>query len=388
MLTCRHAGVCGGCSLLHLSYTDQLARKTTRLNELLGDVLPSRSLAEPASLFLPVDHADSGPAHFRHKVSFVFDNDPRSAALLMGHHERGTKRVVPVSECPVHSVRGNRIAFTLRDYLATARIEAAGPSLSGILRYVIVRTTADEREAVAMLVVTRNDKSLRAPLRAFLASPERPDGLFVNINDDPGPLMVGDRTIKIAGRAQVREQVGGVSYLISPTAFFQTSPAAAAVLQRAVVDSMRGCASVLDLYCGSGLFSLPLAMAGARVFGIEENRQAIEDAERNARLNNVPSSRVRFRSARVEDAVRTAARERWDGVVLDPPRSGCSDDVLEAVFQDLRPARVTYVSCNPESLAMELPGILQCGYRVTQLNAVDMFPHTDHIEAIVQLSRD
>ena len=388
MLTCRHAGVCGGCSLLHLSYADQIARKSTRLSELLGDLLPSRTIAEPPSLFLPVDHTDSGPAHFRHKVSFVFDTNPRRGALLMGHHERGTKRIVSVSECPVHSARGNRVAFALRDHLSAARIDAAGPSLDGILRYVIVRTTADEREAVAMLVVTRNDKSLRAPLRAFLASSERPEGLFVNINDDPGPLMVGDRTIKIDGRAQVREDVGGVSYLISPTAFFQTNPAAAAVLQRAVVDSMRGCASVLDLYCGSGLFSLPLAMAGARVFGIEENRQAIEDAERNARLNDVPSSRVRFRSARVEDAVRAAARERWDGVVLDPPRSGCSDDVLEAVFQDLRPARVTYVSCNPESLAMELPGILQCGYRVTQLNAVDMFPHTDHIEAIVQLSRD
>lgn len=387
MLTCRHAGVCGGCSLLHLSYTDQLTRKTALLNDLLCRDLPSRESTRSTPAFLHVDYSTPDPAHFRHKVSFVFDN-ASSGALVMGHHERGTKRVVAVSECPVHSSRGNRIAFALRDYLATARIAAAGPTLAGIVRYVIVRTTADEREAVVMLVVTRNDKALRAPLRAFLASSDRPDGLFVNINDEPGPLMVGDRTIKIDGRSQVRERVNGVSYLISPTAFFQTNPAAAAVLQKAVVESMTGASRVLDLYCGSGLFSLPIAIAGARVLGVEENRDAIEDAEHNARLNHVPSSRVRFRSARVEDAVRAAGREHWDGVVLDPPRVGCADEVLEAVFQDLRPARVTYVSCNPEALAMELPGILQCGYSVTSLNAVDMFPHTDHIEAIVRLSRD
>ncbi len=386
MLTCRHAGVCGGCSLLHLSYADQLAGKTARLTELFGSFLPS-SRASSTQIFLNVPHTTPDPSHFRHKVSFVFANDPRTGALVMGHHERGSKRVVPVSECPVHSERGNRIAFALRDRLAAARIEAAGASLAGVLRYIIVRTTEDEREAVAMLVVTRNDKSLRAPLRAFLESDERPDGLFVNINDDPGPLMVGEQTLKIDGRSQVRERVGRVSYLISPTAFFQTNPAAAAVLQKTVVDSMQGARRVLDLYCGSGLFSLPLAQAGARVYGIEENPQAIRDAEQNARLNNIPSSRVRFRSARVEDAVHAVARDEWDGVVIDPPRAGCSDDVLEAVFQDLRPARVTYVSCNPEALAMELPGILQCGYQVTQLNAVDMFPHTEHIEAVVRLTR-
>ena len=126
----------------------------------------------------------------------------------------------------------------------------------------------------------------------------------------------------------------------------------------------------------------------ARVFGIEENRQAIEDAERNARLNNVPSSRVRF-SARAEDAVRPRRVNAGDGVVLDPAQRLPRRCASRRCFADLRSARVTYVSCNPESLAMELPGILQCGsHRVTQLNAVDMFPHTDHIEAIVQLSRD
>lgn len=305
----------------------------------------------------------------------------------MGHHARGSRRVIAVDECQVHSARGNRVAFAIRDCLSAAGIPAAGSTLSGLVRHVIVRTTADEREAVAMVVVTRNDKLLRAPLRALLESPDRPDGLFVNINPDPGPMMVGDRTLKIDGRSHVREKIGGVDFLVSPTAFFQTNPNAAAILQGAVVDTVNGTSRVLDLYCGSGLFSLPLARRGTRVLGIEENRQAVADAERNARLNKIPESRFRFMSARVEDALQSTLRARWDAVVLDPPRQGCSDGVLEAVFQDLRPAKVTYVSCNPDSLAQELSGIRQCGYRVSTLNAVDMFPHTDHIEVVASLER-
>ena len=379
---CRHAGVCGGCSLLDQPYAEQLAAKEASLSRLLGS-----SLTKPGQpLFLPVDGQESSPEHFRHKVAFVFAPGPGGRGLVMGHYQRGSRRVVAIDDCPAHSARGNRIAFALRDHLPRAGISAAGPSLDGILRHVIVRTTSDEHQAVAMLVVTRNDKALRAPIRAFLDSPERPEGFFVNIHDEDSPYMVGDRTLKIDGAAHVREHIGGISYLVSPTAFFQTNTAAAAVLQAYVVDAVSGMKRVLDLYCGSGLFSLPIAAAGARVLGIEENRQAIEDAGVNARLNRIPSSRVRFTAARVEDAVRSASRDPWDAVILDPPRQGCSDDVLEAVFQDMAPPRVVYVSCNPESLAAELPGIEQCGYRVDEVRAVDMFPHTDHIEAIVRLS--
>ena len=378
---CRHAGVCGGCSLLHLSYPDQLAGKEASLRRLLGPFLPPTR--QP--LFLPVERQAEAPDRFRHKVSFVFAPAPTGRGLVMGHYQRGSRRVVAVEECPVHSTRGNTIAFALRDHLQRAGISAAGPTLDGILRHLIVRTTSDERQAVAMLVVTRNDKSLRAPIRAFLESAERPDGFFVNVHDEDSPYMVGERTLKIDGVAHVREQVGGISYLISPTAFFQTNTEAAAVLQSYVVDAVAGARRVLDLYCGSGLFSLPIAAAGARTLGVEENRQAIDDAALNARLNHIPTSRARFIAARVEDAVRSANREPWDAVILDPPRQGCSDRVLEAVFQEMAPPCVVYVSCNPESLAAELPGIVQCGYEVDELRAVDMFPHTEHVEAVVRL---
>lgn len=383
-MNCPHAGVCGGCGLLPLPYAQQLLLKEASLARLLPDAALRGANWGAAPLFLPTP---DDPSHFRQKVAFVFAPTPDGRGLVMGHFERGSQRVVPVESCPVHSARGNRIAFALRDHLVNSGVTAAGPELDGLLRHLIVRTTADDREAVAMLVVTRNDKSLRKPVRALLDSLERPDGFFINIHDRPGPFMVGDKTIKIDGHSHVRERVGGVSYLVSPTAFFQTNAAAAGVLQDFVVRSVRGAKRVLDLYCGSGLFSLPLVAAGARVTGIEENRQAIHDAEANARINRTPSSRVRFIAARVEDALPSVQRDTWDAVVLDPPRQGCSHAVLERVFQEMTPPRVTYVSCNPEALADELPGIVSCGYTVDEIRAVDMFPHTEHIETVVRLSR-
>jgi len=294
----------------------------------------------------------------------------------------GSQRVIPIEECPVHHERGNRIAFALRDYLQRANVGA-------LLRHVIIRVTEDGREASAMLVVYRNDKSLRAPVKKFLASAETPDGFFVNIHDKPGPFMVGDETIKIDGRSHVKEVVGGVSYLVSPTAFFQTNVGAAAAIVKLVLEEVGAAKSVLDLYCGTGLFSLQIAKAGARVLGIEENRLAIKDAEANVRLNRIPDGQVRFIAGRVEDSIRLNRNTAggWDAVVMDPPRQGCPPSVLSAVFEQMRPPKVVYVSCNPDALAKELPGILRAGYSLARVQAVDMFPHTNHIETVIAFQR-
>lgn len=354
-------------------------------------------------MFVPVfPPSDDGPWHFRQKVAFVFGAAAGGRELVMGHYASGSQRVVAVEECPVHSARGNRIAFALRDELTRAHVGAVG-SATGVLRYLLVRTTADDREAIAMLVVSENDKRLRKPIRALLESPNRPDGFYLNIHTGAGPYMVGEETIRIDGHSHVRERLGGMSYLVSPTAFFQTNVRAAEALQGVVLDwvgsgtgrngsaparerPLAG-ARVLDLYAGSGLFALPLAGAGAHVIGVEENRAAVKDAEANRRLNRVPSSRLRFVSARVEQALTRLARERWDAIVLDPPRSGCPRSVIDMVFGHVAPRLVVYVSCHPASLTKELPSILMHGYTVEDVRAVDMFPHTEHIEAVVRLRR-
>lgn len=373
-MDCKHFGTCGGCSLPGVLYAEQLIQKQARLTRLLGLPVPP---------LVPSPRED----RFRTKVAFVFGPEGQGRGLVMGHYARGSKQIVRVDECPVHSDRGNRIAFALRDRLVRARIYGVGAQRNGLVRHIIVRTTEDDRQAVAMLVVTRNDKALRTPIRGLLASADRPDGFFINVNDKPGPYMIGSETIRIDGHSHVKEQGLGASFLVSPTAFFQTNVGAARELLTLVREGVGDAKHVLDLYSGSGLYAIPLAQTGARVTAVEENRQAVKDAEANLRLNRIPDGQVRLVCARVEEALPRASRDSWDAVVLDPPRPGCSPEVLAGLFEEMAPKRVVYVSCNPDALSEELPVILKAGYRVTRLQAVDMFPHTDHIETVVVLSR-
>lgn len=398
---CKHFGVCGGCSLPGVPYPQQLADKRARLSRLLGIDVPP---------LVPSPSED----RFRSKAAFVFGPEGQGRGLVMGHYARGSKQIVRIDECPVHSDRANRIAFALRDRLLRARIYGAGAQRNGLVRHLIVRTTSDDRQAVAMLVVTSNDKALRTPVRGLLASPDRPDGFYINVHDQPGPYMVGPETIKIEGHSHVKEdgvrpgtgsRIDNISFLVSPTTFFQTNVGAARELVRLVMEGVLGKPDlsaeaprakaeglpppirVLDLYSGSGLFTLPLALSGAKVTAVEENRQATKDLEANLRLNRVPDGRVRSICARVEDALPRLRKDSWDVVILDPPREGCSPEVLVGVFHEMKPPKSVLVSCNPDALARELPQILSAGYRLATVQPLDMFPHTEHIETIAIVQR-
>jgi 23S rRNA (uracil1939-C5)-methyltransferase len=382
---CRHAGACGGCAWQHVSYPEQLRRKSAALGSLLR-----KSMGESAPRVLPTIGMPTGgdgmPWRFRQKAAFVFGAGPDG--LAMGHFARGTHEVVPVAECPVHSERANRIAFALRDGLAAAAVTAAPPE-PGLVRHLVVRTTKDEREAVAMLVATRDDAALHAPLAALASGPWAPEGLVLNLHDRPGPYLVGRESRRVAGSGHVREEALGPSFLVSPSSFFQTNVEAAATLVRLVTEALPGESrlAVLDLYAGSGLFALPLAARGHRVTAVEESRKSVKDAELNRRQNGVPEDRLALVCASVEQALPRFAPGAFDAVILDPPREGAPPEVVRGVFERLRPARGILVSCNPEALARELPIAVAAGYRVRRVQPVDMFPHTPHVEAVAVLER-
>jgi 23S rRNA (uracil1939-C5)-methyltransferase len=236
---------------------------------------------------------------------------------------------------------------------------------------------------MATLVVSHDrDRRVRVATRQLLERTQ-PTSMHVNVHDRNDAFVFGQTTRHVSGAARMREDVAGASLLMSPTAFFQTNVEAADLLVRLVLAAMSSEWHVLDLYAGSGLFAIPLAAAGHEVLAIEENRAAVADGEAALRLNQAARGRCRLLSRRVEAALpslRTA-----DGVVLDPPREGCSPSVLREVFGRLKPRRAVYVSCNPEALARELRPICRYGYRVLSLQPVDMFPHTAHIETVAVL---
>jgi 23S rRNA (uracil1939-C5)-methyltransferase len=348
---------------------------------------PEARLQAPA----PATADPDAPWGFRNKTHFVCG--PAEDGVVIGHYAAGSHRIVAVEECPVHAVAGNQVAFALRDALNRAAVSAAGETLSGVARHSMARVGRSSGEVLLTLVATRNDNRLRTAVRHLLSSGVRLDGLYLNINDRPGPFLFGPTTRRLHGRDRMRERVAGVSFLVSAVSFFQTNVGAADRLVQHVLGLLaaRGGSRVLDLYAGTGLFALPLALAGHRVLAVEESPYAVSDGEASRRFNRIDARACRFLRGRVETVVSRLEREHlrdpFDCFVLDPPRQGCSEALSQAVFQRLRPARVVYVSCNPAALAGDLRRAAAAGYRVESVQPVDMFPHTAHIESVAALRR-
>jgi 23S rRNA (uracil1939-C5)-methyltransferase len=375
---------CGGCAWQHIAYEEQLRIKTARLAQLVRDAVPSAPAPLPMRAATPLDD----PWRYRHKVHFVFGlpraesrrlSERRGDELVIGHYARGSRQVVAVDQCPVHDDRGNAIAFALHRACASAR---AGRTLKS----VAVRVASSTSETLATVVVANTgDKALRRATNDAMHGDAAPTSLHLNVHPKGDAYIFGSETRRIAGPARIREDLAGVTFLISPTAFFQTNVRAAEEIVRLVLAAVPEDSTVLDLYAGAGLFALPLARRGDRVVAIEENRAAVADGVASRELSGIAEDRCRFIASSVERALRR--RTTLDAVVLDPPREGCSREVLNAVFGELSPKTAVYVSCNPETLARDLTIIATRGYTIRSIQPVDMFPHTPHIEAVVVIER-
>ena len=385
---CRHADLCGGCAWQHIAYPEQLRLKTDMLQRLLRD-----SLGRHTPRVLPMRPSPGPPGEaprgYRNKNHFVFADD--RGRLVMGHYRKGSTRVLPVDECPVHAPDANRLAFAVRDALIEGRVPPVNADLSrGVVRHIIVRAAHGTDERMVTLVVRTLDKRAPAAASTALASVAPQASLHLNLHDEVSSYLLGPSTKTMVGRDRLREQVHDVSYLVSPAAFFQTNVAAASVMVELALGAIpRDQHHVLDLYAGAGLFALPLARRGHKVVAVEENASAVADGVAARRLNGLSEAQCRFLTGRTEDVI-TSPRHRLaaDVVVLDPPRLGCEPRVLSQVFERLRPRHVVYVSCHPPALANDLAFAAQAGYVARRVQPLDMFPHTTHIETVVHLTPD
>lgn len=407
---CPHAGSCGGCTWQHLSYDEQRRLKRVALQTTLDAALGADAV-RVAALLPPDGRTTLHPATpwgFRDKVHFVVAGDRGS--VVLGHFAPGGASVIPVSECPVHAEAGNLAAARVRDVCNRLGLPAASiDGRRGLLRHVVVRVGRATGEVLVTLVVTdAGDRRVRRLVEALAEGECAPDGIHVNELRGASPWLFGPTTRKVHGRAYLREQVADTSFLVPPTAFFQTNVTAAETLVRLVLGAVPPEARhVLDLYAGVGLFAVPLARRGHRVVAVEEHAGAVEAGRMALRLNGLDERACRFVRGRVEDALRRlltggrdgpggrAARDpaRFAAVVLDPPRAGCSAEVVRALVERAQPETVVYASCEPEALARDLRVWLATGraarvpYRVDRVQPLDMFPHTTHLEAVAVLRR-
>lgn len=375
---CPNFGPCGGCAWQHVAYPEQLRLKQRLLADLLGpDVEVRPTLATPGAT------DDTGPWGFRAKVHFVVGPAPGGRGVVLGHYRRGTQDLLPVEECPVHDPEGNRLAFAAREALSRRRVPA------GAALHVLARAGVGTGQT-QLTLVTREERvrGLREVAGDLAALERPPTGVHHNVHPRQGPYILGPETRRLHGRERLLEEVAGARFLVSPAAFFQTNVRAAALLVDAVLARVPADrAPVLDLFSGVGLFSLPLARRGHQVLAVEESAAAVRDGVASLRHDDLPEGALRFVAERAQAAARRLRDEgrTFPTVVVDPPRDGCPPGLLDLVLGGLRPARLVYVSCNPEALARDLAHAARLGWRADHVLPVDMFPHTPHVEAVALL---
>jgi 23S rRNA (uracil1939-C5)-methyltransferase len=382
---CRHFGRCGGCVWQHIEYDEQLHWKEELVRATLKHKLPGVGLPIQPTIGIPEPWGTRNKIHY----SVVDFGRGRTGNLHLCHHKEHSTELEQIHECPVHHPAGDEIARRTFAWLRERNVPAASAdSPTPGLKSILVRTAGSGELSHVVLVVTAEKvPELRGVEKAFLEIPGVA-GVHLNIQTDSSSTYIGRETRCLAGEPRLVEHVGGVDFHVSPDAFFQTSAYCADQLLKLVRKHIpdKGASPILDLYSGVGLFSIPLAVAGHRVTAVEENPKAVADGIETVRRNNVTG--CRFVQSRVQFFLRGLPRDqKFQTVILDPPRDGCPDWAVKIIAQRLRPRRIINVSCNPEALAEDLEVLTQSGYRIQEIQPVDMFPHTAHIETVTLLER-
>ena len=375
---CPKRKQCGGCQLMHLPYAGQLERKQARLVKLLGKFCR----VEPIL-------AMERPYHYRGKVQAAFGTDGRGR-IISGVYQSGSHRIVSVDDCLLEDETADRIIVDIRKLMPRFKMTAYDERrCQGFLRHVLVRRSVSTGEVMAVLVAASPIFPLQKPFLAALRE-KHPEitTVVLNINDKFTPLVLGKREKVLFGPGFIEDELCGLRFRISPASFYQVNPAQTARLYETAMDfaGLSGRERVLDAYCGTGTIGLVAAQKAASVAGVELNRDAVRDAIENAKRNGIKNAW--FTCADAGDFMQQAAKEgeRCDVVFMDPPRAGAGPEFLSALLA-LQPARVVYVSCDPETLARDLGVLKHGGYRVLRIQPVDMFPHTEHVETVVLMSR-
>lgn len=367
---------CGGCPLLALPYNEQLAQKQARLQALLGrfaPVEPVRGMADPW--------------HYRNKAIATFAM--QQGRLVCGLYAEGTHRVLPSADCLLQQQALNRTLQAVLEAARACRWTAYDEDRrAGMLRHVVLRGTREGRVLVTLVTPGPALPGSRNFCAALRGSAPWVQSVVQNINPTATSAVLGNREKVLCGPGMVVDTLCGLRFAISSRSFYQVNPAQTEVLYAAAMElaGLTGRETVVDAYCGIGTIGLCAAPRAGKVIGVERNPAAVRDAAANARRNGL--RQARFFCADATEWMHRAAGQglRPDVVFLDPPRAGSTPACIEAVAR-MAPARVVYVSCDPETLARDVALFARQGYRAKQFVPLDLFPHTNHIETIALLRR-
>ena len=366
---------CGGCPLLALPYREQLAKKQARLQELLGGFAPVKAVQGMAE-----------PLHYRNKAIASFAT--QRGKLVCGLYAEGTHRVLPGADCLLQEEILNKTLAAVLDAARACRWAAYDEDRgTGLLRHTVLRSSCSGKVLVTLVTPGPDLPGSKNFCTALRKQAPWVVSIVQNINPTRSSAVLGSREKTLYGPGFVLDTLCDTQFAISSRSFYQVNRTQTEVLYKKALElaKLTGRETVIDAYCGIGTIGLCAAPLAKQVIGVERNPAAVKDAAANARRNKIANAR--FVCADATEWMAAAAGEGLhpDVVFLDPPRAGSTPECIAAVNK-MKPRRVVYVSCDPETLARDVAAFTRLGWRAAKFCPVDLFPQTKHVETVVLLS--
>ena len=391
---CSVARTCGGCQIQALSYSKQLEFKK---NKVRGNLIRIGGFPEAFidEIMEPIAGMEE-PFHYRNKAQYPVGTD-KEGNLIAGFYAGRTHQIIPNLDCAlgaeINQVVLEKILAFMNQHKLTAYSEETH---KGLVRHILIRVGFTTKEIMVCLVINGKKLPHSEKLAEVLAEIPGMTSITFSINEENTNVIMGKQIQPVWGQTYITDYIGNVKYQISPLSFYQVNPVQTEVLYGQALEyaGLTGNETVWDVYCGIGTISLFLAQKAKKVYGVEIVPQAIEDARRNAEINGIQNAE--FFVGKAEEVLPMYYAEyakehpgesaHADVIMVDPPRKGCEESVLTTMV-NMQPERIVYVSCDSATLARDLKYLCGNGYELRKVRAVDMFPHTGHVETVCLLSK-
>lgn len=391
---CAYARKCGGCQIQEMSYERQLAFKEQKIRGNLERI--GRFAEEEINRVMEPVVGMEHPFGYRNKAQFPFGTD-REGNPITGFYAGRTHDIIANTDCALGVEQNQEILELILQYMKEYHIAAYDEKTGkGLLRHALIRYGFKTKEIMVCLVVNGKKLPHGEKLIEKLTKLERMTSITISPNNRRDNVIMGDSYETLWGQGYITDYIGNVKYQISPLSFYQVNPVQTEKLYGLALEyaDLKGNETVWDLYCGIGTISLFLAQKAKQVYGVEIVPQAIDDAKQNAQINAIENAE--FFVGKAEEVLpeyyENYAREHHgenahaDVIVVDPPRKGCDEILLETIVK-MQPEKVVYVSCDSATLARDLKYLCANGYEMKIVRGVDQFPNTVHVETVVGLQR-
>ena len=389
---CTVAKQCGGCQIQFMSYEEQLRFKENKVFNNLKRIGGAEDFKMNAIIGM------DEPFCYRNKAQFPVGTD-RNGNLISGFYAGRTHSIISMDTCALgikpegRNVNGqimNIVKRHMTDHNIPTYDEQTG---KGVVRHVLIRIGAKTSQIMVCVIVNAKNLPYGEKLVEQLKTIQGMTSISVNINREKSNVILGDKVINLYGPGYIEDYIGDVKFRISPLSFFQVNPVQTEKLYGKALEyaGLTGNETVWDLYCGIGSISLFLAKKAKKVLGVEIVAPAINDARINAEINSI--NNAEFFVGAAEEVVPAyfaahpdAPECKPDVIVVDPPRKGCDEALLDTIVK-MSPDRIVYVSCDSATLARDIKWLEEHGYKIIEATPCDMFPQTVHVETVVLLSQ-